>query len=209
MGFSAAFILSAPYRIVLALADPDYTPPIRMVYGDQDPNYQGAHHLALAEQWDRLGVPWQMEINPGYGHSTWPETTVPAGFAFLLAQGYGTAGGCRPAATRLCLRQGRFAVEASWRTADGGSGPGRVTEARTADSGLFYFFRPGNWELQVKVLDGCPVNGRYWVFAAGTTNVEYTLTVTDLARGEEATYHNPQGTVSLATTDVEALATCP
>jgi predicted esterase len=209
LGFSGVFILAAPYRIVLGLADPDYTPPIRLYYGDQDPNYQGGHHQAFAEQWERLGVPWEMEIAAGYGHSTWPETTLPQGFAFLLAQRYATAGGCLPSDTRLCLRQGRFAVEATWRRPEGQSGPARVTEARTPDSGLFYFFRPGNWELQVKVLDGCAVNGRYWVFAAGTTDVEYTLTVEDLAAGVEAAYSKPQGVVAPAITDVNALATCP
>lgn len=31
----------------------------------------------------------------------------------------------------------------------------------------------------MKVLDGCSINNRYWVFPAAATNVEYTLTVTD------------------------------
>lgn len=206
---SAAFILGAPYRIVLGLADADYAPPIRMYYGNQDPNYQGLHHLAYAQQWERLGVESELEVAAGYGHSTWPPTTLPDGFAFLAAQLYGTAGGCAPSDSLLCLGEGRFAVEATWRTPQGQSGPARVTAARTPDSGLFYFFRPGNWELQVKVLNGCPINGRFWVFAAGTTNVEYTLTVTDLASGEPATYHNPQGTTSPAITDTDALHTCP
>ena len=104
--FSGVFILAAPYRVVLTLADPNYVAPIRMYYGDQDPNFQGFHHQALAEQWDRLGVPWELEVAPGYGHSSWPPATLPDGFAFLAAQRYGTGGGCRSSGNQLCLRRG-------------------------------------------------------------------------------------------------------
>jgi pimeloyl-ACP methyl ester carboxylesterase len=206
---AGVFVLGAPYRVVVSRADLDYAPPIRMYYGDSDPNYLGLHHLALEQQWDRLGVPWELTVGAGHGHSSWPPTTLPDGFAFLLARRSGTPGGCVPSPTRLCLRGGRFAAEASFHTPQGQAGPARVSEARTPDSGLFYFLRAGNWELQVKVLDGCAITGAYWVFAAGTTNVEYTLTVTDLATGEEAVYHNPQGRTAPATTDLHALPSCP
>ena len=33
--------------------------------------------------------------------------------------------------------------------------------------------------MLIKVLDGCTVNNRFWVFAAATTNFEYRLRVTD------------------------------
>ncbi|MCP4658622.1 MAG: hypothetical protein GY856_24695 [bacterium] len=77
------------------------------------------------------------------------------------------------------------------------------------DSGLLWFFDPDNWELLVKVLDGCAVNQRYWVFAAATTNVETTLEVTDSLSGQMKTYHNPLGTSAAAVTDTFAFATCP
>jgi predicted esterase len=207
--FSGVFIMSSPYRTVLALGDPDYTPPLRTYYGTNDPNYQNGSYQGYKGQWQRLGIPVTEEIDVGYGHSDWPPTTLPDGFAFLLAQRYGTAGGCVPSDTRLCLRQGRFAVEASWHTGQGDSGVAHTVGAKTGDSGLLWFFGPENWELQVKVLNGCPVNQRYWVFAAGTTNVEYTLTVTDLAHGTQAVYHNPQGVSAPAITDSSAFATCP
>ena len=79
----------------------------------------------------------------------------------------------------------------------------------STDSGIFWFFSPNNWEILVKVLDGCDFNGHYWVFAAATTNVEYTLRVTDTLAGEVATYSNPLGSSAAAVTDTGALATCP
>ena len=33
--------------------------------------------------------------------------------------------------------------------------------------------------MLIKVINGCGLNQRYWVYAAATTDVEYQLTVTD------------------------------
>ena len=203
---AAVFILSAPYRTVLALTDSDHAAPMLMIYGSNDPNYQGGNATAYGQQWDRLGVPWQLTVLNGYGHSDWPPETLDDGFAFLLAHRYTTPGGCLPSDTRLCLDDGRFAVEAQWATPSGAAGSARVASARTHESGLFWFFEPDNWELQVKVLDGCGLTGHFWVFAAASTNVEYTLTVTDLvAGGAPAVYHHPGGPPAPAINDVEAL----
>ena len=87
--------------------------------------------------------------------------------------------------------------------------PGRVVPFGSDDSGLFYFFNPDNWELLVKVLDGCGVNGHWWVFFAATTNVEFELRVTDTSTGEVVPYANPLGHRADAVTDTAAFATCP
>lgn len=123
----------------------------------------------------------------------------------------GSAGpaSCTPDEATLCLHGRRFAVTVRWRTAAGEEGSGRLVPVSSADSGLFWFFRSANWELLVKVLDGCAVNGHYWVFAAATTNVEYTLEVRDTAAVRTWTYTNPQGIASPAVADARALATCP
>ncbi len=71
------------------------------------------------------------------------------------------------------------------------------------------FFSPDNWELLVKVLDGASINNRFWVFSAATTNVEYTLRVTDTETGQTRSYGNPLGDCSPAVTDISAFATCP
>ncbi len=119
----------------------------------------------------------------------------------------GTA--CVPDDTTLCLSGGRFRVRVSWRDFAGNTGPARRVDFGSDDSGLLWFFDPDNWELLVKVLDGCAVNQRYWVFAAATTNVGTTLEVTDSLSGQMKTYRNPLGTSAAAVTDTFAFATCP
>ena len=105
----------------------------------------------------------------------------------------------------LCL--GNFEVEVEWNDGKGGLGRG-MAEQLTADAGDFWFFHPANIELVVKVLDGCQVNGHYWVFAAGLTDVEVTTTVRDLKSGLEMSWTNPQGTLFEPLGDTSAFATC-
>lgn len=116
---------------------------------------------------------------------------------------------CQASATRLCLNQGRFKVEIEWRDFQGATGPGRVEPLAADDSGLFWFFTPNNLEVLVKVLGGCSFNNRYWVFAAATTNLGYTLKVTDTETGQIKVYTNPLGVASPAIIDTGAFATCP
>src|SRR5262249_11938062 len=75
---------------------------------------------------------------------------------------------------------GRFRVAATFRTA---GSPLELAHplSLTSDGGAFWFFEPDNLELVVKVLDGCAVTGRHWVFATGLTDVEVTLLVDDTA----------------------------
>ena len=108
----------------------------------------------------------------------------------------------------LCLSQERFSVQVSWTDFSGNSGSGQVVPFQSADSGLFWFFSADNWEMMVKILDGCPINEHFWVFAAATTDVEYTLTVTDTLTSESKSYSNPLGSAAPALTDTEALRTC-
>jgi hypothetical protein len=57
------------------------------------------------------------------------------------------------------------------------------------------FFNANNWELTVKFKNAClnPFN-RYWLFVAGLTNVEVTITVCSISRpGLCRTYHNDPG----------------
>ncbi len=108
----------------------------------------------------------------------------------------------------LCLQDGRFEVKARWRDFQGQEGEGHVVPGANSDSGLFWFFNSNNWEMLIKVLDGCSLNDRYWVFAAATTNVEYTLTVRDSYSGDSKSYTNSLGTASPAITDTSAFATC-
>jgi len=111
-------------------------------------------------------------------------------------------------ASELLLNNGRFRVEITWETADGNSDPG-IPVQLTSDTGYFWFFDDSNVEVVVKVLDGCAVNGRYWVFAGGLTDVETHIRVTDTLTGAERTYTNPQGKPFLPLQDTEAFSRCP
>ena len=117
---------------------------------------------------------------------------------------------CQPDAATHCLQNGRFRVTVEWETNQGASGDGHAI-LPSADSGEFWFFNPSNTELLVKVLNACglPEFESYWVFAAGLTNVEVTLTVTDTRTGTTKVYTNPQGRAFPPVLDTGAFATCP
>lgn len=120
-----------------------------------------------------------------------------------------TAPACVPNATTLCLAQNRFRVQVSWRTTQGQTGAGQVLSAKTAESGLFWFFSSTKWDLLVNVVNGCSTNNRYWVFAGATTNVQYTLRVTDTKTGAVKEYPHAQNAPPLSLMDTSAFATCP
>jgi hypothetical protein len=119
-----------------------------------------------------------------------------------------SSGTCTPSATKVCLNKNRFGVSVSWRTAAGQTGQGQAIKY-TADSGLFWFFGSENIEMITKVLDACGLNQRYWLFAAATTDVEYTITVTDSKTNTTKTYFHAVGSPAPAITDTGAFATCP
>ena len=118
-----------------------------------------------------------------------------------------SGGPCTPDAQSLCLASGRFKVQAAWQTA-AASGAGTAIPG-SSDTGQFWFFSASNVEIVVKVLNGCAIDNRFWVFAGGLTNVMVTLTVTDMANGTVKTYVNPQNTAFLPIQDTSAFATCP
>jgi len=110
----------------------------------------------------------------------------------------------------LCIQTNRFLVTAKyWLVGTGARGNGTVVPGSSATSGLFWFFGSDNWELLVKVLDGCGLNNRKWVFSAGTTDQHYSLIVTDVKSGATKRYFNYAGHAAPAITDTDAFATCP
>lgn len=128
----------------------------------------------------------------GSGLSVGPEAAV---FDPVVAAGKaaGSKAPCVPGATRLCLAGGRFAVTARWKDFDGNTGDGKAVPLSGGDTGYFWFFGEDNVEVVLKVLDGRPVNGKFWVFYGALSSVEYTLTVTDTETGAVKTYSNPAG----------------
>lgn len=115
---------------------------------------------------------------------------------------------CVPTATALCLNNNRFRVEATWETTAGLTGVGQVVKL-TDETGYFWFFSSTNVEVVLKVLNGCGLNSKYWIFAGGLTDVRTVITVTDTKNGTIRQYVNPIQTKFQPIQDTSAFATCP
>lgn len=150
-----------------------YNPP-RQVCGQLDTtSLPGSSNLAAAEP-------------------TSLEALLPsAGASAISARG----ASCVPGAQNLCVRSNRFDVRVHWKNQrNGQEGEGGAIPSTTSDqTGFFWFFNAANIELVVKVLDGTPVNGHFWVLWGGLTDVEYDITVTDTLTGATRVFHNAPG----------------
>jgi uncharacterized delta-60 repeat protein len=148
--------------------------------------------------------------------------TNPSGTPFKPIQDTGAFAGCgastagvsapyprpAPASTDLRLGNNRFKLTATWKSTDGATGTGQGV-ALTTDTGFFWFFNAANVEVVAKVIDGCGLNQRYWLFAGGLTNVKVDLTLTDTVTGKSKTYSNPLGTKFAPIQNTAALSACP
>jgi hypothetical protein len=146
------------------------------------------------------------------------DTLTLSGFNFDLSGSTGTSSGaCSPNATTLCIDHnsgdGRFMIQVHYSTSQGGglSGSGDaipLSSLGVTQGGLFWFFASTNPEMLIKILDGCALDSHFWVFFAATTNVGFTVTVTDTTTGHQAIYHNADQHAALPVQDTSAL-TCP
>jgi hypothetical protein len=104
---------------------------------------------------------------------------------------------------------GRYRVAMTWKTADGQTGAARPVALGSSESALFSFFNLANWEVLVKVLDGCAINDHRWIFLAAATDVEFTLTVTDLEGGEPPYVHRSPAGLNLPLAETAAFSCAP
>ena len=88
---------------------------------------------------------------------------------------------------------------------DGQATPARFGSRETA---FFWFYSDQNYEVMLKVLNGCAVNGKWWVFAGALTNQAYHIAVHDSVSGTRKDYTNNEGTNAAAITDINAFP-CP
>jgi hypothetical protein len=121
---------------------------------------------------------------------------------------------CTAGETTLCIDDAtadqRFKVQVDfYSTRNGGFvGQGRaigLASLGVTRGGLFWFFDAGNPELLVKVLNGCGINDRYWVYLTAGTDVGYTVLVTDTRTGISRLYRNTDGIPAPPVQDVDAL----
>jgi hypothetical protein len=110
------------------------------------------------------------------------------------------------------FRNGRFRVSGVWRAQTGPgtyvSGTMKYTPLGSGESGVLWTENPNDWVVLLKVLDGCAINNKFWVFYAATTNIEFTITVVDTVTNVTKSYSNPINTPAAPVTDTQAFQTC-
>lgn len=154
--------------------------------------------------------------NPDDGCSSGLRTidgSLASSFALLqpfLAPAVTTCSACTIDANTACVLNNRFKVTLRWRNAFAnpvttGVGTSIRYAENTAEvnptfgplSETVYFsmfpFAPKRVETVVKVFKGVGINDKYWVFAAGLTNNEYWVTVTDTQTCKTWERYNPHG----------------
>jgi len=154
-------------------------------------------------------LPFTLDSTGNWSLAVNNNASTPQYGAFTLDLACGTAAPtCKPNDTTLCIGNGRFSVRATFNAGGGNAGQAQAV-ALTSDTGYLWFFSSSSVEAVVKVVNGCALNSRYWIFAGGLTNVEVTMTVTDIQTSTTKVYTNPAHTVFKPIQDTSAFATCP
>ena len=166
---------------------------------------EAGREAELAVQASASGEPGTYRADVTITSDRWPDQGVDLPVTLAVAAAT-SAGTCVSDDETMCLQDSRFEVRVDWWTGAGRSGPGSVDPAGTNDSGLFRFFDRDNWEILIKVLDGCALNGHVWVYGASTTDLGYSIRVRDTVSGESAEYRNEAGRPAPAITDNEAFS---
>jgi sugar lactone lactonase YvrE len=142
------------------------------------------------------GAPGQAGTSTGTGASArfvFPQDVVAGRDGRLfVADSYSIVRGSMCRSDSLCLDGDHFSLALSVKDPrQGTTGAGLPIP----QNDLFGYFsvpdltgNPDNPEVFVKLLDGRPVNGRYWVFYGGLTDLEYSLAVTNDRTGHVVSY---------------------
>jgi len=141
-------------------------------------------------------------------------------FLAICASTVGAQSTCTANSTTACLIGDRFQVEVDYDTSGSAFvAPGVGTPSGSAQvvaqagfptdaTAPFTFYDADQVDALVQVLDGCPVNGHYWVFIAAATDAATTVDVTDTATGASVQYVGPSGQAFVPTLDTTAFQTC-
>ncbi len=109
---------------------------------------------------------------------------------------------CRPETVPLVF-EGGYEVGMCYQTPAGDTAEAKSGIWASSESGLLWFFSRGNAEVLIKVLDGCSLNGHYWVFVAPVTDVAFNLYVRN-SEGRTWSHYNRQGETAGARNDTFA-----
>jgi photosystem II stability/assembly factor-like uncharacterized protein len=106
---------------------------------------------------------------------------------------------CATDGLRLCLGD-RFLVQGTYRNRDSGEQQPALAQPMTADSGLFgfggYGVLSGLSDVTVKVVDARSVDGGFWAFGGGLSDLDYTIEILDTESGATKTWHHPEGALA-------------
>ena len=97
---------------------------------------------------------------------------------------------------------GRFGVTVV--NSDGES----ATELALSDrAGLFDFADSGRLQALVRIVNGCQINGHFWIFATAAADEDFDLTVTDTTTGASRSYEYLQSFDPIL--DIAGFSSCP
>jgi hypothetical protein len=110
----------------------------------------------------------------------------------------GASGGiCTPDNTTLCLSGSRFKVTLGAKDDPARTGASSFGVAVPRADTFGFFSVPGltgdpkNLEVFVKIVNATTLDGHFWVFLGGLTDLEYSLSITDTLTGRTRVYRKP------------------
>lgn len=191
--------------VIIHEVDAARAEPAWLVERSSPPADQGCSDGAVWDTGDEFRHPSGVVLRIG--------AQVGNGYRIEIGAATTHAGPCSDNESTLCIdRQagdGRYQVRATFSTSQAGGKSGEAQAVSLSSTGmdrggLFAFFAADNPELFIKVLDGCKVNGKTWVFLSAGTNVGFTVTVKDTVTGAVRQYSNPDLKAAAPVQDTEA-----
>ncbi len=188
-----------------ATRDVDFEPVERtLAWGHGDASAKGVVLRLLEDGEVESPETIELELRNPLGDATLGERRL----VVTLEDADSVPGPCVADVNTLCLNDSRFRLRVRYATGRGDEGMGNGAML-TDDSGYFTFFDPANVEIVAKVLDGCALNGWYWLYATGLTDVEVELEVADPATRSRRILTSPLGEPFQPVADNRAFACEP
>jgi len=137
-------------------------------------------------------------VNPASMFPTTEANTLAASPKALPCEDLGAPTACVRDDRTACLFDGRFKVFGSMRNAQDQEFVAQVMQfsterAETNQAVFFDSFTPGNFEVGVKMVNGCAGFGFYWIFYGGLTSADTDILAVHVPTGRVDIWRNPPG----------------
>jgi hypothetical protein len=139
----------------------------------------------------------------GYAWRYWPVSGP------FRDEGFAACHSAQATGAKLELLAGRFSATLSW--TDATARPplsAQPVVSPVGNSGAFWALRPEDWEVTLRLVDGCDRNGFFWVLASGYSRLGTELEITDTWTGTKKTYRKEVGRLFKPIQDRQAFDTC-